>query len=67
MQEVIPRVHRICVALDLYLSTHRLELLSLNHLWARYATTDDADLLQLGVDSAQLEQHLGDVAVKLLR
>ncbi len=67
IHEVIPRVQRICVALEVDLAAHRLDLLSLNHLFARYAITDDADLLQIGVDRATLEQHLGDVAVQLLR
>lgn len=49
---------------------HRLALLSLNHLIARYAVTEDADLLAWADDPTDprgsVRRHLGEVACRLL-
>lgn len=63
---VLPRLQAICADLGVDLLAHRLDLLSLNHLLARYAITDDADLARLGASRADLERHLCDVAAHLL-
>jgi AcrR family transcriptional regulator len=44
----------------------RLALWTLNHLLARYALADEEELAQIGASQHDLEDHLVDVAVRLL-
>jgi len=66
MPQVLARAGAALAALDLGPKAHPLALLSLNHLLARYAVTDAADLVAFGADDEVIERHLGDVAVRLL-
>lgn len=65
---VLERSGEAIGALDLPPGDHRLALLSINHLLARYAVSDDADLALFvsGDIDAAIEAHLGDVACRLL-
>lgn len=67
---LLERALELQSALDLpSLAEHRLTLLSLNHLIARYAISPAADLAPFagaGDPEAAVERHLGDVAVALL-
>tara|TARA_B100000530_G_scaffold147823_1_gene92691 strand:+ start:781 stop:1353 length:573 start_codon:yes stop_codon:yes gene_type:complete len=48
---------------------HRLDILSLNHLIARYAVSEEADIKPFvqGDPHTDIANHLGDLAVKLLK
>lgn len=65
---VLARAAEVVAALDLPPGDHRLALLSLNHLVARYAVTDPEDLQPFaGQDpEADVAAHLGEVACRLL-
>jgi AcrR family transcriptional regulator len=60
------RAAEAVAALSLPPGDHRLALLSVNHLIARYAVTDDADLAAFGADSDAIGRHLGEVACRVL-
>lgn len=66
---VLARVAEVLAALDLPPGDHRLALLSVNHLIARYAVTAPDDLAPF-VDGSPAEAavaaHLGEVACRLL-
>lgn len=69
--EVMDRVAHMLGPLGLDPSRdHRLALLSMNHLIARYAVTEDADLVAFvdepGDPRGAVRRHLGDVACQLL-
>lgn len=72
MPRVLARVAAAVQALALPPGDHRLALLSVNHLIARYAVTDPGDLAPfLGAEDAvdpdaAVARHLGDVACRLL-
>ncbi len=67
---VLERAIEVQAALGLpSLAEHRLALLSLNHLIARYVISPTADLqpfVRTDDPEAAVERHLGDVAVQLL-
>lgn len=66
--EVLARVAVTIAALGLPPGDHRLALLSINHLIARYAVSDAADLARFadGDPDEAVARHLGDAACQLL-
>ena len=66
LPRVLTRAGEAVAALDLPPGDHRLALLSVNHLIARYAVTGEADLAAFGADDDAVAAHLGEVAVRLL-
>lgn len=67
---LLARVDSLVAALGLPdLASRRLELMSINHLIARYVVSDLADIAALEGELAPedaVSRHLGDVAVRLL-
>jgi AcrR family transcriptional regulator len=70
LPQVLARVAEALAVLDLPPGDHRLALLSINHLLARYAVTDPEDLagFTMGAQGPQagIAAHLGEVAERLL-
>ncbi len=62
LPQVLGRVGEAIAVLDLPPGDHRLVLLSVNHLLARYAITDPADLALFGGDEEVVVRHIADVA-----
>jgi len=69
VSQTLDQVARLEAVLELpNLLDRRLELLSLNHLLARYAVTDSRDLTGFvqGDSEVAVAEHLGEVACRLL-
>ena len=66
LPRVLERVALAISAMDLPPGDHRLALLSVNHLLARYAVTEEADLARFGADDEVVARHIGEVAVSIL-
>lgn len=68
MPAVLGRVALATAALGLPPGDHRLPLLSVNHLLARYAVTEAQDLAPFtdGAPEEAVAAHLGEAAVRLL-
>ncbi len=64
LPQVLGRIGEAVAALDLPPGDHRLVFLSVNHLLARYAVTDPADLAVFGADSDAVARHIADLACR---
>lgn len=64
LPRVLGRVGEAVAALDLPPGDHRLVFLSVNHLLARYAVTDPADLAAFGADEDAVARHIGEIACR---